>query len=127
METFSILIASFVVLTGLQLCIPETPNGKFEADIVEKYWTDNPLLRIAYGLLNILGVIFVLGFVAYLTISKHWWYIAVYICAKLIAFIFRILLIPFYKRVRVMYAQVVVQRVVGMVLILIGMILILVL
>ena len=126
MDTFSILTASFIVLVGLQLCVPEAPNGKFEANLIEKYWTDNPLLRIVYGLLNIIGVIFVLGFVVYLMFSEHWWYIAVYIVglilAKLVAFIFRLILTPCYKKVNSMYAQVVVQRIVGITFILLGMI-----
>lgn len=131
METFSILTASFIVLIGLQLCIPEAPNGKFEVDIIEKFWTDSPKLRIIYGLLNIIGVIFVLGSVAYLVFAGHWWYIGVYIgglvLAKILAFLLRLVLFPIYKRVNSMYAQVVVQRKAGLIIIIVGMLLLFVL
>ena len=131
MEVSTIIISSFIVLIGLQLCVPETPNGKFEADLIEKYWTQNPLLRIVYGFLNIIGVVFVLGFLIYLTFTEHWWYIGVYIggliLAKAFAFIFKLILMPFYKRVNSIYADVVVQRVAGVIIIIIGMLLAIVL
>lgn len=54
-----------------------------------------------YGLSNILGVIFVLGMVGYLTFTEHWWYLGVYvgglILAKLIALLLRLLLYPLYR------------------------------
>jgi hypothetical protein len=125
MDTTTILISTFVTLIGLQICIPEAPNGKFEKETIEKFWTRSPLLRIIYGLSNILGVLFVLGFVIYLAFSEHWWYIGVYIggllLAKLIAFILRLILYPFYKKISSIYAEVVLQRIVGIVLILVGM------
>ena len=131
MEVSTILISSFIVLIGLQLCVPETPNGKFEADLIEKYWTQNPMLRIVYGFLNIIGVVFVLGFLIYLTFTEHWWYIGVYIggliLAKGLAFIFKLILMPFYKKVNSIHAEVVVQRVAGMFIIIIGMLLAIVL
>lgn len=125
MEVTTILITTFVTLVGLQLCIPEAPNGKFEKDTIEKFWTRSPLLRIIYGLSNVLGAIFVLGFVFYLAFAEHWWYIGVYLggllIAKLIAFVFRLMLYPFYKKISSIYAEVVLQRIVGIVLILVGM------
>ena len=125
MEVSAILISTFIVLIGLQLCIPETPNGKFESDVIEKFWTKSPMLRIVYGFFNIIGVLFVLGFLIYLTFSEHWWYIGVYIggliLAKIVAFILRLLLMPLYKRVNCIYAEVVVQRIAGLSLIILGM------
>ena len=127
MDTTILLISSFISLIGLQLCIPETPNGKFEADITEKYWTNNPLLRIFYGISNIAGVLFVLGTVGYLTFAVKWWYVLVYIggfiLAKVIAFILRLVLSPFYKMSNEIHSHVVVQRVVGSFLILLGIVL----
>ena len=133
MEVSAILISSFVVLVGLQLCVPETSNGKegeFEKGVIEQFWTQNPLLRIVYGLCNIFGVVFVLGFVAYLVFTEHWWYIGIYILgliiARIVAFILRIVLIPLYKKVSSIYAQVLVQRISGIIIILIGMLLVVV-
>ena len=93
MDITIVLITSFVVLIGLQICVPENPNGRFEDQFNEKFWTQNPWVRIFYGLSNIVGSFFVLGMVGYLTFSKHWWYFLVYlgalILAKLIALIFK--------------------------------------
>lgn len=102
MDTSLVLFVSFVALLGLQMCVTENPNGRFEAQLNEKYWTQNPLLRIFYGLSNIAGVIFVLGMVGYLTISEHWWYLVVYIVAlpvaKLLAFICKLGIIFLWKK-----------------------------
>ena len=93
-----LLWTSFTALVGLQLCIPETPNGKFEKEYIEENWTSDPWLRIAFGLSNIIGVVFVLGIVGYLTFTQHWWYIAVYIggvlVAKLVVLLLRMALYP---------------------------------
>lgn len=125
MEVSTILIASFIALVGLQLCVPETPNGRFEANVIERFWTQSPLLRIIYGLVNIIGVIFVLGWLIYLVFKEHWWYVGVYlsglVLAKVIAFILRIILIPCYKKVSSIHAEVVVQRVIGIIIIILGM------
>lgn len=102
MDTSLVLFTSFVALLGLQMCVPENPNGRFEAQMNERYWTQNPLLRIFYGLSNIAGVIFVLGMVAYLTISEHWWYLIVYLVAlpmaKLLAFICKLGVLLLWKK-----------------------------
>ena len=102
MDTSLVLFVSFVALLGLQMCVTENPNGRFEAQLNEKYWTQNPLLRIFYGLSNIAGVIFVLGMVGYLTISEHWWYLIVYLVAvpvaKLLAFICKLVIIFLWKK-----------------------------
>lgn len=124
-----VLWTSFLALVGLQLCIPENPNGKFEADFNESFWTQNPLLRIFYGLSNILGVIFVLGMVGYLTFTEHWWYLAIYIggliVAKLVAFLLRLLLYPLYRLVNDIptFAEIKVQRIVGSLMVLVGIVL----
>lgn len=102
MDTSLVLFTSFVALLGLQMCVLENPNGRFEAQMNERYWTQNPLLRIFYGLSNIAGVIFVLGMVAYLTISEHWWYLIVYLVAlpmaKLLAFICKLGVLLLWKK-----------------------------
>ena len=95
----------------------------------EKYWTHNPLLRIFYGLSNILGVIFVLGMVGYLTFTEHWWYLGVYvgglILAKLIALLLRLLLYPLYRLTNDIptFAEIKVQRIVGSLMVLVGIVL----
>lgn len=129
MDISLILWTSSLALVGLQLCEPENPNGRFEAKLIEKYWTHNPLLRIFYGLSNILGVIFVLGTVGYLTFTEHWWYLGVYvgglILAKLIAFLLRLLLYPLYRLSNDFssFAEIKVQRVVGSLMVLVGIVL----
>lgn len=102
MDVSLVLLTSFVALLGLQMCVDENPNGRFEAQMNEQYWTQNPLLRMFYGLSNIAGVIFVLGMVGYLTISEHWWYLLVYLVAlpvaKLLAFICKLGVILLWKK-----------------------------
>lgn len=102
MDTSLVLLTSFVALLGLQMCVAENPNGRFEAQMNEWYWTQNPLLRVFYGLSNILGVIFVLGMVGYLTISEHWWYLIVYLIAvpvaKLLSFICNLVVFLIWKK-----------------------------
>ena len=129
MNVSLVLWTSFMALVGLQLCVPENPNGRFEAEFNEKYWTHNPLLRIFYGLSNILGVIFVLGMVGYLTFTEHWWYLGVYvgglILAKLIALLLRLLLYPLYRLTNDIptFAEIKVQRIVGSLMVLVGIVL----
>jgi len=126
MDVSLVLWTSFLALVGLQLCVPENPNGRFEAEFNERWWTHNPLLRIFYGLSNILGVLFVLGLVGYLTFTEHWWYIGVYvgglILAKLIAFLLRLFLYPFYRFSNDIpsFAHIKVQRIAGSLMILVG-------
>ena len=102
MDVSLVLLTSFVALLGLQMCVAENPNGRFEAQMNEKYWTQNPLLRVFYGLSNIAGAIFVLGMVGYLTISVHWWYLIVYLVAlpvaKLLAFICKLVVMSIWKK-----------------------------
>jgi len=126
MDVSLVLWTSFLALVGLQLCVPENPNGRFEAEFNERWWTHNPLLRIFYGLSNILGVLFVLGLVGYLTFTEHWWYIGVYvgglILAKLIAFLLRLFFYPFYRFSNDIpsFAHIKVQRIAGSLMILVG-------
>ena len=129
MDVSLILWTSSLALVGLQLCEPENHNGRFGAKFNEKYWTYNPLLRIFYDLSNILGVIFVLGMVGYLTFTEHWWYLGVYvgglILAKFIAFLLRLLLYPLYRLSNDFstFAAIKVQRIVGSLMVLVGIVL----
>jgi hypothetical protein len=131
MEVSTILICTFVVLVGLQLCLIDTPTGKLEKSVTESNWTDSPWLRIIYSLCNLLGVIFVLGFLGYLVFTEHWWYLGVYLAglvlARLVAFVLSLLLRPLYIMVNDIYGNVFVQRVVGIIIIIVGMLLFLVL
>ena len=131
MEVTTILICTFIVLVGLQLCLIDTPTGKFEGSVTESYWTDSPWLKIIYGICNLLGVFFVLGFMGYLAFKEHWWYIGVYlaglILARLVAFVLSLLLRPLYMMVNDLYGNVFVQRVAGIIIIIAGMLLFLVL
>lgn len=124
MDTTVLMICSFISLVGLHLCYQNTPNGKWEADLIEKRWTNNLYLRLFYAICCIVGCFFVLGTVGYLTFAVKWWYVLVYfggfILAKFIAFLLRRILFPFYKMSNDFYAYVVVQRVVGMFLIILG-------
>ena len=127
MDVSLILWTSSLALVGLQLYEPENHNGRFGAKFNEKYWTHNPLLRIFYDLSNILGVIFVLGMVGYLTFTEHWWYLGVYvgglILAKFIAFLLRLLLYPLYRLSNDFFAEIKVQRIVGSLMVLVGIVL----
>lgn len=128
MDTSLVLTTSFVALLGLQMCIAENPNGRFEAQINEQYWTQNPLLRVFYGLSNILGAIFVLGMVGYLTISEHWWYLIVYLIAvpvaKLLSFICNLAVNFIWKKSDDIdtFSRIKKQRIVGSVVILTALI-----
>ena len=124
MNLLLILWTAFTTLVGLMLCIPDNPNGKPEMEMFEQFWTQNPWVRIFYGLANILGVIFVLGMVGYLTFTQHWWYIAVFIgailVAKIAAFILGLALYPLAHKVgspSPTIAMVQVQRITGSIII----------
>ncbi len=128
MDTSLVLLTSFVALLGLQMCVPENPNGRFEAQMNERYWTQNPLLRVFYGLSNILGVIFVLGMVGYLTFSEHWWYLIVYLIAvpvaKLLSFICNLAVFLIWKKSDDIetFSRIKKQRIVGSMVILAALI-----
>lgn len=122
METSLVLLTSFVALLGLQMCVPENPNGRFEAQMNERYWTQNPLLRIFYGLSNLLGVFFVLGMVGYLTIKEHWWYLIVYLVAlpitKILSFVCILVISLIWSTDLGMFSGIKKQRIVGSLVIL---------
>lgn len=102
MDTPFVLFTSFIALVGLQMCVPEKSNSGYEAHINELHWTDSPLLRVIYGISNILGVLFVIGTATYLVFTEHWWYIFVYLIAipiaKFIAFICYLCLLVVWKK-----------------------------
>lgn len=119
MSTILIFWLSFIVLIGLQLCVPEKisdANGTYKDKLAEKYWTDNNWLRILYGWSVLLGSLSVIAAAGYLTFAEHWWYILVYIGAiigsKIGAFILKlglvVILPPMY-----MYDRLKVCRIVG--------------
>ncbi len=119
---------SFIVLIGLQLCVPEKisdANGTYKDELAEKYWTDNNWLRILYGWSVLLGSLSVIAAAGYLTFAEHWWYILVYIGAiigsKIGAFILKlglvVILPPMY-----MYDRLKICRIVGLIIIYVALI-----
>lgn len=70
MDSEILLLSSFISLVGLQFCVPK---NEFEK-LGEAMWTNNPLIKIFYGLNQLLGVVFVLGCVGYLTFTQKWWF-----------------------------------------------------
>lgn len=130
MEITTILWTTFISLVGLQLCVPDGDTEKM-ADQNPSFWCGNPLLRIIYGLFQLLGVVFVLGFALYLTFAEHWWYIIVYlggaIIAKLVAFLLQIpIVLMFSKQIQGhMYGGLISKRLTGTALIILGLILLL--
>lgn len=126
----TILWTTFISLVGLQLCLPDGDLEKL-ADQNPRFWCPNPLLRIIYGLFQLIGVVFVLGFVVYLTFTAHWWYSLVYlgglIIAKLVSIILQIpIAFIFSKQIeRIMYGGLIYKRIIGTILIILGMIILL--
>lgn len=122
----TILWTTFISLVGLQLCVPDGDVEKM-ADQNPMFWCSNPLLRILYGFLQLLGVIFVLGFALYLTFSEHWWYILAYlggvILSKISAYILQIpIALIFSKQIeKDMYGGLKFKRLTGSLLIILGM------
>lgn len=127
MET-TILWTTFITLVGLQLCLPNG-DGEKMAERYPKFWCPNPCLRIFYGLFQLIGVFFVLGFVLYLTFKVHWWYFLIYIggliLARLIALLMQIPIAAiFSKQIRYsMFGSLVIRRIVGTIMIVAGIIL----
>ena len=83
MEVVNNLLTIFVVLVGLSLCRPEE-SEKLADSIDILRWCHSSLIKILYGLIQLIGVVFVIGFVIYL-ICVHWWYILVVVGASLLA------------------------------------------
>lgn len=131
METTTILCTTFISLVGLQLCVTDGDVEKL-ADQNPSFWCPNSFLRVAFGLFQLLGAAFVLGFALYLSFTEHWWYILVYlvgvIIAKLFAFLLQIpIALMFSKQIQGhMYGSLIYKRLIGTVLILLGMILLIV-
>lgn len=111
---------SFIILIGLQLCIPEKisdANGTYKDELAEKYWTDNNWLRILYGWSVLLGSLSVIAATGYLTFAEHWWYILVYIGAiigsKIGAFIVKLGIVLISNSIDGVYGRLKVCRIVG--------------
>lgn len=126
METSVILLTCFIALVGLKMC--DVDNGTVE-DFADKpgvfSWCRSPILKMLYGIMQLIGCVFVLGLMLYLTFTEHWWYIFVYIggliVAMFLSFILRILLIPIVKMFSYdMFRELQVRRFVGTILIVIG-------
>lgn len=130
MDITTILWTTFISLVGLQLCVPDGDVEKM-ADQNPSFWCGNPLLRIIYGLFQLLGVVYVIGFALYLTFADHWWYILVYlggvILAKLVSFFLQIpIAMMLSKQIQgQMYGGLIYKRLIGTLLIVLGMILLL--
>ena len=131
MDITTILYTTFISLVGLQMCVPDG-DGEKMADNMPYFWCPNPFLRIIYGLLQLLGVLFVLGLALYLTFGAHWWYILVYlggvILGKIAAFLLQIpLALHFSKQIEsAIYGGLIAKRILGSILIIAGIILFLI-
>lgn len=128
MDLTTILWTSFISLVGLQLCIPDGDVEKM-ADQTPMFWCQNPFLRMLYGLFQLVGVIFVIGFALYLTFTEHWWYILIYlagvILAKLTALLLQIpIALIFSKQIEgAMYGGLIAKRLFGTLMIITGIVL----
>lgn len=76
-----LLISTSISLIGLQICLPKDDFEKLD----EVTWTTSPLLKIIYGIIQLVGVIYILGGFGYLTFFEHWWYFLIYFGAFAIA------------------------------------------
>lgn len=128
MDVTTILWTTFISLAGLQLCLPDGEGEKM-ADHTPMFWCPNPFLRMLYGLFQLVGVIFVIGFALYLTFTAHWWYILIYIVcvllAKLVALLLQIpIALAFSKEIEgTMYGGLIAKRLLGTLMIILGIIL----
>ena len=126
METSVILLSSFVALVGLQLSVPDGDVEKMaDNGMMGCPWCPSPILKIIYGLSQLAGVAFCLGFAAYLTFAEHWWYLLVYIggvmLAKVTAILLHIPLLPLFKLCdEGLFSDLRIKRFVGTLLIWIG-------
>lgn len=127
MEVTTILWTTFLSLVGLRLCSPDGDIEKM-ADKIPYLWCPKPFWRIIYGLFQIIGIVFVLGFALYLTFTHNWWYILVYIGGVLLANVTSILLqvpvalIFLNKAQSNMYGNLVIKRLIGTIMIICGII-----
>ena len=128
MDVTTVLWTTFISLVGLQLCLPDG-DGEKMADQTAMFWCPNPFLRIVYGLFQLVGVIFVIGFALYLTFTEHWWYILIYLTgvllAKLVALLMQIpIVLIFSKQIeRAMYGGLIAKRFFGTLIIILGIVL----
>ena len=125
METSVILLLSFITLVGLQLCVPDGDIEKMADNAsLGCPWCPSPILKMLYGIIQLIGVAFIIIMVLYMTFAKDWWYFLVYIggviLSKIGAIIFHIPLIPLFKKysMGVMYGGLRVKRFVGCLLVL---------
>lgn len=109
MDPIILLISTSISLIGLQICLPKDDWEKLD----DASWTKSPMLKIFYGLIQLIGVVFVLGGFGYLTFFEHWWYFLIYIgafaVARLIAIVFMNFIDSFFAR-----------RIIGTILVLVG-------
>lgn len=126
MDISIVLTTAFIALIGEVLCQIEKGTVEEIADMPGLCpWCESPTLKMLYGMLQIAGVIFVLGITAYLTFTEDWWYILVYlggrIAASIIVYIIKLLLLPVYKMYsHHMLIHVKINRCIGSCFILIG-------
>ena len=111
---------SFIMLIGLQLCLPEKisdANGTYEDKFVEMLWSDNSALRRFYGLSYLIGLLLVVTSLIYLTFAEHWWYILAYIGSiigsKICAFIVKLGIVLISNPIDAVYGRLKVCRIVG--------------
>lgn len=127
MDVTTILVSTAVSFVGLQLCTPDGEVEKMADSLLPNFWCANPFLRLLYGLFQLLGVIFVLGFAIYLTFTEHWWYFLIYlggaILAKIVSFLLQIpIALIFSKQIeKDMYGGMKFKRLIGSLLIILGM------
>lgn len=131
METKTLLICSFITLVGIFLCNKNKSGygvlDDFADDVIEMQWTKSFSLRLFHFLSYNVGKLFVLFWAGYSIFVKHWWYILVFFCvalvASLIASIVSDCMRPFCKMKKSIYSNIVVERKVGSIFILLGIIL----
>lgn len=76
MDSFIILLSTFIALVGVVMCMP---SGEIEKMFDESnVWAPSPSIHLGYCLVHVLGIIFVAGLGLYLTFKVHWWYILLY-------------------------------------------------
>lgn len=119
MKGIDLVIPVLVILTGLML---SRPNNY----MIERFWTSNPILRIVFGLSQLIGVALVIGSVLYFSFTEHWWYAVAYIglmiVAKMIAYVISRILYPLRHFSNSVFDNIMVNRVASIVIILVGVI-----
>jgi len=126
MNTSVVLLTCFIALVGLKMCDVEKGTSEAIADMPGLCpWCSNPILKMLYGIMQLVGCIFVLGLMLYLTFTEHWWYILVYIvgliAAIILSFVLRLLLMPIVEMFSYdMFRELQVRRFVGTLLIITG-------